>query len=144
MWDLVVRGAVVLVIGVCGCGGWGGEWGVGGGGPVLGVGRGVGLGEVRELRRCRRRPRSGWLSGGVRGVVGGWRSVLKTWGRAFGSLDLAAMESLLFGAAGLDDVLVRIARVLRDIAACAGQVSDRLGLRYFAHVDDVSQRTVST
>ncbi|MFO6379128.1 hypothetical protein ACLBYN_41845, partial [Pseudomonas aeruginosa] len=49
-----------------------------------------------------------------------------------------------FGAAGLDEVLVGLARLLRDIAACAGQVSDRLGLRYFAHVDDVSQRTVST
>ncbi|MGV8482040.1 alpha-E domain-containing protein, partial [Pseudomonas aeruginosa] len=60
------------------------------------------------------------------------------------SFDLAALESPLFGAAGLAAVLVGLARLLRDIAACAGQVSDRLGLRYFAHVDDVSQRTVST
>ena len=29
------------------------------------------------------------------------------------------------------------------IADASGQVSDRLALRHFAHVDDVSQRTVS-
>ncbi len=69
---------------------------------------------------------------------------LRTLGERLRSFDLAALESPLFGAAGLDEVLVGLARLLRDIAACAGQVSDRLGLRYFAHVDDVSQRTVST
>ncbi|MCT5992169.1 alpha-E domain-containing protein, partial [Pseudomonas aeruginosa] len=69
---------------------------------------------------------------------------LRTRGERLRSFDLAALESPLFGAAGLDEVLVGLARLLRDIAACAGQVSDRLGLRYFAHVDDVSQRTVST
>ncbi len=66
------------------------------------------------------------------------------WANGCAAFDLAALESPLFGAAGLDEVLVGLARLLRDIAACAGQVSDRLGLRYFAHVDDVSQRTVST
>lgn len=69
---------------------------------------------------------------------------LRALGERLRSFDLAALESPLFGAAGLDEVLFGLARLLRDIAACAGQVSDRLGLRYFAHVDDVSQRTVST
>ena len=69
---------------------------------------------------------------------------LRTLGERLRGFDLAALESPLFGASGLDEVLFGLARLLRDLAACAGQVSDRLGLRHFAHVDDVSQRTVST
>ena len=36
-----------------------------------------------------------------------------------------------------------LADLLQEIAEASGQVSDRLALRHFAHVDDVSQRTVS-
>ncbi|MGH8376812.1 MAG: alpha-E domain-containing protein, partial [Pseudomonas sp.] len=36
-----------------------------------------------------------------------------------------------------------LADLLQEIADASGQVSDRLALRHFAHVDDVSQRTVS-
>ncbi|MFZ5957008.1 circularly permuted type 2 ATP-grasp protein [Pseudomonas knackmussii] len=60
------------------------------------------------------------------------------------SFDFATLEEALFGNAGLDEVIAGLARLLRELARGAGQVSDRLGLRYFAHVDDVSQRTVST
>ncbi|NQB02078.1 alpha-E domain-containing protein, partial [Pseudomonas paraeruginosa] len=69
---------------------------------------------------------------------------LKALGERLRGFDLATLESPLFGAAGLDEVLAGLARLLREIAGSAGQVSDRLGLRHFAHVDDVSQRTVST
>ncbi|MCO6056493.1 circularly permuted type 2 ATP-grasp protein [Pseudomonas sp. MOB-449] len=60
------------------------------------------------------------------------------------AFDLATLEDPLFGSESLDDVLAGLAGLLRDIAQNVGQVSDRLGLRYFAHVDDVSQQTVST
>ena len=36
-----------------------------------------------------------------------------------------------------------LADLLQEIAEVSGQVSDRLALRHFAHVDDVSQQTVS-
>ncbi|ANI18632.1 molybdopterin oxidoreductase [Pseudomonas citronellolis] len=60
------------------------------------------------------------------------------------AFDFATLENPLFGSAGQDEVLAGLARLLRELAQGAGQASDRLGLRYFAHVDDVSQRTVST
>ncbi|WP_044870789.1 circularly permuted type 2 ATP-grasp protein [Pseudomonas sp. LFM046] len=60
------------------------------------------------------------------------------------AFDLATLEDPLFGSESLDDVLAGLAGLLREIALHVGQVSDRLGLRYFAHVDDVSQQTVST
>ena len=53
---------------------------------------------------------------------------------------------------GLADVLPSAVQVsplipgspaMEEIADASGQVSDRLALRHFAHVDDVSQRTVS-
>ena len=56
-----------------------------------------------------------------------------------GSLD----EQGLFGAAGVREVLEGLADLLQAIAAGAGQLSDRLALRHFAHVDDVSQQTLS-
>lgn len=60
------------------------------------------------------------------------------------ALDLGTLENPLFGSESLDEVLAGLAELLREIAQNVGQVSDRLGLRYFAHVDDVSQQTVST
>ncbi|MNS99584.1 hypothetical protein D3C72_1339910 [compost metagenome] len=60
------------------------------------------------------------------------------------AFDLATLEDPLFGSESLDEVLAGLAGLLREIAQNVGQVSDRLGLRYFAHVDDVSQQTVST
>ncbi|WP_374439372.1 circularly permuted type 2 ATP-grasp protein [Pseudomonas panipatensis] len=58
--------------------------------------------------------------------------------------DFATLENPLFGSAGVDEVLAGLAGLLRELARGTGQLSDRLGLRYFAHVDDISQRTVST
>lgn len=55
-----------------------------------------------------------------------------------------ALESPLFGAAEPDKVFIGLARLLCDIVACTGQVSDQLDLRYFARVDDVSQKMVPT
>ncbi|RMU46563.1 hypothetical protein ALP29_200466 [Pseudomonas syringae pv. avii] len=36
-----------------------------------------------------------------------------------------------------------LADLLHSIGDSSGQASDRMALRHFAHVDDVSQRTVS-
>ncbi|KAF1052832.1 MAG: hypothetical protein GAK43_01729 [Stenotrophomonas maltophilia] len=60
------------------------------------------------------------------------------------AFDFASLEDPLFGVSGVDEVLLGLARLLRELSAGVGQLSDHLGLRYFAHVDDVSQRTVST
>ncbi|MDH4563361.1 circularly permuted type 2 ATP-grasp protein [Pseudomonas sp. BN411] len=60
------------------------------------------------------------------------------------AFDLATLEDPLFGSESVAEVLAGLAGLLREIAQNVGQVSDRLGLRYFAHVDDVSQQTVST
>jgi uncharacterized circularly permuted ATP-grasp superfamily protein/uncharacterized alpha-E superfamily protein len=57
--------------------------------------------------------------------------------------DLASLESPLFGDASIRAVLDGLADLLLGIGDACGQVSDRLALRHFAHVDDVSQRTVS-
>ncbi len=57
-----------------------------------------------------------------------------------GSLD----EQALFGDVGVRAVLVGLADLLQAISAGAGQLSDRLALRHFAHVDDVSQQTLSS
>ncbi|MBM7061250.1 circularly permuted type 2 ATP-grasp protein [Pseudomonas sp. UL073] len=59
------------------------------------------------------------------------------------AFDLATLENPLFGASGLDAVLLGLADLLQEIAQAAGQISDRLELRYFAHIDDISQQTVS-
>ncbi|WP_248803566.1 circularly permuted type 2 ATP-grasp protein [Pseudomonas sp. MWU13-2100] len=60
-----------------------------------------------------------------------------------GRFDLGNLESALFGDIGVRDVLDGLADLLQEIADASGQVSDRLALRHFAHVDDVSQQTVS-
>ncbi|CAD5203629.1 circularly permuted type 2 ATP-grasp protein [Pseudomonas sp. FEN] len=60
-----------------------------------------------------------------------------------GRFDLGNLESALFGDTGVRDVLDGLADLLQEVADASGQVSDRLALRHFAHVDDVSQQTVS-
>lgn len=57
--------------------------------------------------------------------------------------DLRCLENPLFGEASLRAALDGLAGLLQEVADVGGQVSDRLALRHFAHVDDVSQRTVS-
>lgn len=57
--------------------------------------------------------------------------------------DLRCLENPLFGEASLRAALDGLADLLQEMADASGQVSDRLALRHFAHVDDVSQRTVS-
>ncbi|MFC3945117.1 molybdopterin oxidoreductase [Pseudomonas gingeri NCPPB 3146 = LMG 5327] len=57
--------------------------------------------------------------------------------------DLGNLESALFGDSGVREVLDGLAGLLQEVADASGQVSDRLALRHFAHVDDISQQTVS-
>ncbi|HHS7808123.1 circularly permuted type 2 ATP-grasp protein [Pseudomonas putida] len=57
--------------------------------------------------------------------------------------DLGCLENPLFGENSVRAALGGLADLLQEIAEASGQVSDRLALRHFAHVDDVSQRTVS-
>jgi uncharacterized circularly permuted ATP-grasp superfamily protein/uncharacterized alpha-E superfamily protein len=57
--------------------------------------------------------------------------------------DVGSLENPLFGKSSVGAVLKGLADLLQEIGVAAGQVSDRLALRHFAHVDDVSQRTVS-
>ena len=57
--------------------------------------------------------------------------------------DLGTLENSLFGEGSVRAVLDGLANLLADIAIASSQVSDRLALRHFAHVDDVSQQTVS-
>ncbi|MCY1396245.1 hypothetical protein D9M71_112100 [compost metagenome] len=57
--------------------------------------------------------------------------------------DLGTLENPLFGAASVRAVLEGLADMLQTIAQASGEVSDRLALRHFAHVDNVSQQTVS-
>ncbi len=56
---------------------------------------------------------------------------------------LASLENPLFGAASVQEVLAGLAELLTSISQAAAQTSDRLGLRFFAHVD-ASQRTQSS
>ncbi|WP_085630942.1 circularly permuted type 2 ATP-grasp protein [Pseudomonas sp. R16(2017)] len=58
-------------------------------------------------------------------------------------IDLGCLENPLFGEASVRAALDGLADLLQEIADVSAQVSDRLALRHFAHVDDVSQRTVS-
>jgi uncharacterized circularly permuted ATP-grasp superfamily protein/uncharacterized alpha-E superfamily protein len=57
--------------------------------------------------------------------------------------DLGCLENALFGEASVRAALDGLADLLQEVADASGQVSDRLALRHFAHVDDVSQQTVS-
>jgi uncharacterized circularly permuted ATP-grasp superfamily protein/uncharacterized alpha-E superfamily protein len=56
---------------------------------------------------------------------------------------LASLENPLFGVASVQEVLAGLADLLTSISAAAAEVSDRLGLRFFVHVD-ASQRTQSS
>ncbi|MGH8379640.1 circularly permuted type 2 ATP-grasp protein [Pseudomonas sp.] len=57
--------------------------------------------------------------------------------------DLRSLEDSLFGSASVHAVLTGLADLLRAIAVASGEMSERLALRHFAHVDDVTQQTVS-
>ena len=57
--------------------------------------------------------------------------------------DLGCLENPLFGDSSVRAAIDGLADLLQDVADVSNQVSDRLALRHFAHVDDVSQRTVS-
>ncbi|MGY4814880.1 circularly permuted type 2 ATP-grasp protein [Pseudomonas chlororaphis subsp. piscium] len=63
--------------------------------------------------------------------------------RRLSRFDLGCLENPLFGEASVRAALEGLADLLQEIADSSGQVSDRLALRHFAHVDDVSQQTVS-
>ncbi|MVW76642.1 circularly permuted type 2 ATP-grasp protein [Pseudomonas xionganensis] len=56
---------------------------------------------------------------------------------------LASLESPLFGATSVQEVLEGLAELLTSIGQASAELSDRLGLRFFAHVD-ASQRTQSS
>ena len=57
--------------------------------------------------------------------------------------DLGCLENGLFGETSVRAAVDGLADLLQAVADESGQVSDRLALRHFAHVDDVSQQTVS-
>jgi uncharacterized circularly permuted ATP-grasp superfamily protein/uncharacterized alpha-E superfamily protein len=59
------------------------------------------------------------------------------------NFDLGCLENPLFGEASVRAALEGLADLLQEISDASSQVSDRLALRHFAHVDDVSQQTVS-
>ncbi|AKA26950.1 circularly permuted type 2 ATP-grasp protein [Pseudomonas chlororaphis] len=59
------------------------------------------------------------------------------------AFDLGCLEHPLFGEASVRAALEGLADLLQGIADASGEVSDRLALRHFAHVDGVSQQTVS-
>jgi len=63
--------------------------------------------------------------------------------RSLAVFDLGSLENPLFGESSVRAVLDGLADLLQRIGETSSQVSDRLALRHFAHVDDVSQRTVS-
>lgn len=58
------------------------------------------------------------------------------------ALRLENLEGTLFGPAGERAVLAGLAELLEQISVAAGEVSDRLALRFFVHVD-ASRRTQS-
>jgi uncharacterized circularly permuted ATP-grasp superfamily protein/uncharacterized alpha-E superfamily protein len=58
--------------------------------------------------------------------------------------DLSILEESLLGAAGRADAMQGLAALAAAAADASRAVSDQLTLRHFAHVDDISQRTVST
>jgi uncharacterized alpha-E superfamily protein len=59
------------------------------------------------------------------------------------AFDLGCLENGLFGESSIKSALEGLADLLQKTGDTSGLVSDRLALRHFAHVDDVSQRTVS-
>jgi uncharacterized circularly permuted ATP-grasp superfamily protein/uncharacterized alpha-E superfamily protein len=69
---------------------------------------------------------------------------LQTLAEQLAALRLDSLEHSLFGDDNTATFLHGLANLLDNIATACGQLSDRLHLRYFAHVDDVSQQTVSS
>ncbi|MGY4532854.1 putative circularly permuted ATP-grasp superfamily protein/putative alpha-E superfamily protein [Pseudomonas sp. TE3786] len=59
------------------------------------------------------------------------------------AFDLGSLENQLFGVTSLRAVLDGLVVLLKQVSEAAGHASDRLALRHFAHVDDVSKQTVS-
>lgn len=57
--------------------------------------------------------------------------------------DLASLENPLFGPSSVQAVLDGLAGLLENIVRAAGEVAERLGLRFFVHVD-ASHRTQSS
>lgn len=70
-------------------------------------------------------------------------AALNSLARRLARVDLGCLEPGLFGESSIRSALDGLADLLHDIGQASAQVSDRLALRHFAHVDDVSQRTVS-
>lgn len=68
---------------------------------------------------------------------------LQTLAQQLAALDLGGLESSLFTDSNTAHFINGLADLLDNIALTCGQLSDRLHLRHFAHVDDVSQQTVS-
>lgn len=69
---------------------------------------------------------------------------LHTLSEQLAALDLNNLENSLFGAKNTVDFINGLANLLDNIALACSQLSDRLHLRHFAHVDDVSQQMVSS
>ncbi|MEX6503933.1 circularly permuted type 2 ATP-grasp protein [Pseudomonas zhanjiangensis] len=63
--------------------------------------------------------------------------------RRLSGVGLGSLENPLFGPSSVKAVLDGLAELLEAVARAAGDVSDRLGLRFFVHVDP-SQGTQST
>jgi uncharacterized circularly permuted ATP-grasp superfamily protein/uncharacterized alpha-E superfamily protein len=57
--------------------------------------------------------------------------------------DLGTLDNPLFGGDSVKAVLEGLAELLGEVAAASQQVSERLALRHFAHIDAVNQQTVS-
>lgn len=57
--------------------------------------------------------------------------------------DLSLLEESLLGARGRSDAMLGLASLASAAADASRAVSDQLTLKYFAHVDDISQPTVS-
>ncbi|OEC34327.1 Uncharacterized conserved protein, circularly permuted ATPgrasp superfamily [Pseudomonas cuatrocienegasensis] len=68
---------------------------------------------------------------------------LATLEQQLSAFQLSSLENPLFGSEGVDAVLDGLAERLEAIAQAASETSDRLGLRFFVHVD-ASQRTQSS
>jgi uncharacterized circularly permuted ATP-grasp superfamily protein/uncharacterized alpha-E superfamily protein len=59
------------------------------------------------------------------------------------AFDLGTLEYSLFGLGSVRAVLGGLAALLDDISEASGAAAERLALRHFVHVDDISQQTVS-
>jgi uncharacterized alpha-E superfamily protein len=63
--------------------------------------------------------------------------------RQLACFSLGSLENPLFGSTSVQEVLAGLAELLASISQTSAQISDRLGLRFFVHVD-ASQRTQSS